>query len=38
MGNVYVKLFEIWSSGSGGDAVKRKKFMDDRRTDEDRSQ
>ena len=23
MGNIHVKLYEIWTSGSGGDIVKR---------------
>ena len=24
MGNIHVMLYEIWTSGSGGDVVKRK--------------
>ena len=28
MGNIHVKLFEIWTSGSGGDVIfQKKKFM-----------
>ena len=34
MGNIHVKLYEIWTSGSGGDVVYRKKFTDDGRTDD----
>ena len=30
MGNIHVLLYEIWTSGSGGDVVK-KKFTDDGR-------
>ena len=35
IGNIHVKLFEIWSSGSGGDVFLRKSLctMDGRRTD-----
>ena len=25
MGNIHVKLYEIWTSGSGRDVIKRKK-------------
>ena len=31
MGNIHVKLYEIWTSGSGGNVVSRKKITDDRR-------
>ena len=27
MENIHVKLYEIWTSGSGGDAVKRKSLQ-----------
>ena len=32
MGSSHVKLYEIWTCGSGGDVVLRKKFTDDGRT------
>ena len=33
MGNIHVKFYEIWTSGSGGDVVfLKKKLTDDRRT------
>ena len=35
MGNIYVKLYEIWTSGSGGDVIKIKSL---RTRDEDQSQ
>ena len=39
MGNIHVKLYEIWTSGSGGDVVQRKSLRTDEQTmDEDRSQ
>ena len=40
MGNIHVKLFEIWTSGSGGDILNDYAWMRDRRrtTDKDRSQ
>ena len=31
MGNLHVKLFQIWISGSGGDVFKEKKLQTDRR-------
>ena len=35
MGNIHVKLYKIWTSGSGGDVVQRKSLsMTDRRTDD----
>ena len=36
MGNINVKLFEIWTSGSGGMLCKEKVYR--RMTNEDRSQ
>ena len=39
MGNIHVKLYDIWTSCSGGDVVKRKSLHTDiRRTEEERSQ
>ena len=40
MGNIYVKLNDIRTSGSGGDVVLRKRLRTDGRqpTDKDRSQ
>ena len=37
MGHIHVKSFEIWTSGSGGDAVKGKAYgrADGRRTKTD---
>ena len=29
MGNIHVKIYEIWTSGSGGDVCSKKKFMDE---------
>ena len=29
MGNIHVKLYEIWTSGSGGDVVQRKSLRTD---------
>ena len=37
MGNIHVKLYEIWTSRSG-DVLKKKLTEDRRTTDEDRSQ
>ena len=39
IGNIYVNLYEIWTSGSG-DVIERKKFTDHhgRKTDKDQSQ
>ena len=34
MGNIYVRSYEIWIGGSGGDVVLKKKLTD-RRTKED---
>ena len=31
MGNIHVKLYEIWTSGTGGNFFSRKKLTDDRR-------
>ena len=38
MGNIHVKLSEIWTSGSGGDFFKKKLMEDGHMTDEDQSQ
>ena len=40
MENINVKLYKIWTSGSGGDVVLRKtlRMTDGRTTDKDRSQ
>ena len=35
MGNIHVKLFEIWTSGSEGDVVQRKSLRTDGRTKTD---
>ena len=36
MGNIHVKLYEIRTSGSGGDVVSRKSLRTDRRWTDDR--
>ena len=38
MGNIHVKLYEIWTRGSGGNVLRKSLRMDARRTDIDRSQ
>ena len=41
MGNIHVKLYEIWTGGSEGDVVERKSLLTNgriRTTDKDRSQ
>ena len=36
MGNIYVKLYKIWTSGLGGDVVQRKSlWMEGQTRDED---
>ena len=35
MGNIHLKLFEIWTSGSAGDAVFKKKFTEHRWMDKE---
>ena len=36
MGNIHVKLFEIWTSGSWRSRHLKKRFRDDAQTDKDR--
>ena len=38
MGNIHVKLYEIWTSGSGGDIVLRKRLRTDGRTNNRQSE